>query len=148
MQNDANVDVKNVDTAVDGLLQLTKETKFKNIRHEFDNSFIKDEKESNSIPNIKDTVTKAKDEESMCDDDKKEEDDTSYQKKKKKKLMSAQCILSSTDKCSDIIVLLENVYNKFRKHPDVNIAISALKEVSDEISTAAFQHLGNYAKEV
>ena len=148
MQNDANVDVKNIDTAVDGLLQLTKETKFKNIRHEFDNSFIKDEKESSSIPNIKDTVTKAKDEESMCDDDKKEGDDTGDQKKKKNKLMSAQCILSSTDKCSDIIVLLENVYNKFRKHPDVNIAINALKEVSNEISTAAFQHLGNYAKEV
>ena len=83
MQNDANVDVKNVDTAVDGLLQLTKETKFKNIRHEFDNSFIKDEKESNSIPNIKDTVTKAKDEESMCNDDKKEEDDTGYKKRRK-----------------------------------------------------------------
>eukprot|EP00957_Ditylum_brightwellii_P029062 2195544-Ditylum_brightwellii.AAC.1 len=76
MQNNANVDVKNVDTDVDGLLQLTKETKFKNIWHEFDNSFIKDEKESNYIPNIKDTVTKAKDEESMCDYDKKEEDDT------------------------------------------------------------------------
>jgi hypothetical protein len=42
----------------------------------------------------------------------------------------------------------ENVYNKFRKHPDVNLAINALKEVSNEISMAAFQHLGNYAKEV
>eukprot|EP00957_Ditylum_brightwellii_P101225 7714147-Ditylum_brightwellii.AAC.1 len=63
--------------------------------------------------------------------------------------MPAQSILSSSDKCDDIIVLLDNVYNIFsRKHPEVNLAINALKTVSNKISTAASHHLGTYAKEV
>eukprot|EP00957_Ditylum_brightwellii_P126647 9653317-Ditylum_brightwellii.AAC.1 len=138
--NDGDVDNKSVNNAVDGL--------FKDVRFKSDTSYIKDEKESTSIPNTMGTMTESNDEELSFDDIKYQEGNKVCKEKKPSKSMSAHFILSSSDKCDDIIVLLVNVYNKFRKHPDINLAINASKEVSNKISTAASHHLGNYAKEV
>eukprot|EP00957_Ditylum_brightwellii_P200808 15306888-Ditylum_brightwellii.AAC.1 len=69
MLNDVDIDNKSVINAVDDLLQLTNNTKDKNIRYGIDNNCIKVEKESISIPNTTGTKTEFKLENFSYDDE-------------------------------------------------------------------------------
>eukprot|EP00957_Ditylum_brightwellii_P001501 116884-Ditylum_brightwellii.AAC.1 len=60
MLNGVAVDNKSVNNAVDGLLQLTNNAKYKDVRYKSDSSCIKDEKESTSIPNAMGTKAEFK----------------------------------------------------------------------------------------
>eukprot|EP00957_Ditylum_brightwellii_P149449 11381001-Ditylum_brightwellii.AAC.1 len=60
MLNDVAVDNEPVDNVVDGLLQLTNNTKYNYVRYEIDKSCIKDEKESTSILSTTGTKTEFK----------------------------------------------------------------------------------------
>ena len=64
--------------------------------------------------------------------------------------MSAQSMISCTEKCNDVINLLKNcMYGRksiSTANKDIHLALKNLKKVTTDLERAAFNHLRSYAK--
>ena len=62
--------------------------------------------------------------------------------------MSAQSIISCTEKCNDVIHLLKNCMDGSKSIPtankDIHIALKTLKKVPRDVERAASNHLTSY----
>ena len=64
--------------------------------------------------------------------------------------MSAQSIISCTEKCNDLINLLNNCMDGrksiFTANKDIHLVIKTLKKATKDVERAASNHLTSYAK--
>ena len=70
--------------------------------------------------------------------------------KKENKAMSAQSIISCTEKCNDVINLLNNFMGGSKSKPtankDIHLALKTFNKVTTYVERAASNHLTSYAK--
>ena len=64
--------------------------------------------------------------------------------------MSAQSIISCTEKCNDVINLLKNCIDGSKSIPtankDINLALKKVNKVTTYVKRAAYNHLTGYEK--